>query len=181
MERFETSPLGLRLGEVVGVGEGQADVRGHVLQQFDVPIVECALPVRLEGEHRGDPLAAQHRHPDKGARHPSPVRWRTRDEHRSPLAHGPDLALELLALEAARPWRLAHQHRLARLVRLARRAGDRQGDRRHNLLHPSDVLIALRDRPFVGLGDGGQDEAVELEVCGKLLTQCAHDRPAVQA
>ena len=45
---FQARPLGLRLSEVIGVGEGQAYMRGHILQQLHVPVVECALRVGLQ-------------------------------------------------------------------------------------------------------------------------------------
>ena len=146
-----------------------------------MPVVEGVLAVRLQREHRGDPIAAEHRHPDERLRHPSVVGRRTGDEDCGALGDRPDLALQLLALEGARPGRLPHQHRLAGFVRLAGRSGHRQGNRRHDLLHPADVLVTLGHRAFGGLGDGGKDETVERQVDRELLAQRAHDRPAVQA
>src|SRR5437870_3802667 len=67
VKRLEPRALGLRFGEVVGVGEGQTDVRGHVLQQLHVPVVERGLVVRLQRKHGGDPVAAQDGHPDERA------------------------------------------------------------------------------------------------------------------
>ena len=40
---LEPGALGLRLGEMVGVGERQAHIGRHVLEQPDVPIVEGAV------------------------------------------------------------------------------------------------------------------------------------------
>ena len=65
MQRLQTRPLRLRLRKVIGVGKGEADVRGHVLEQLHVPVVEGPLAIRLQREHGGDAIAAQHRHPDE--------------------------------------------------------------------------------------------------------------------
>ena len=164
VERFEAGALGLGLREVVGVGQRQADVGGHILQQLHVPLVKRAFRVGLEREHRRDPFAAQHRHPHEGARHPATGRRRTRHENGRALAHGPDLALELLALERAGPRRLPDEDGLARFIGLARGTGDRQRDRRHHLLDACHVLVPLRLRPVCRLGDRRQDEAVEGQV-----------------
>ena len=71
MQRLEAGALGLGLGEVVGVGQRQADVSGHVLQQLHVPLVKRALGVGLEREHGRDPFAAEHRHPHERSRDPA--------------------------------------------------------------------------------------------------------------
>ena len=71
VQGFEACALGLGLGEVVGVGQRQADVSGHVLQQRHVPFVKRAFGVGLEREHGRDPLAAEHRHPHERARDPA--------------------------------------------------------------------------------------------------------------
>ena len=181
VERFQPGSLSLRLREVVGVREGEAHVRGDVLEQLDVPIVESRLAIGLERKHGGDLLAAQHRNPDERARDQPPVGRRSGDEHRRAPADRPSLALEVLALKAARPWRAAHQHRLAGLVSLARRTRDRQSDRRHDLFDSRDVLITFGDRTVGSLGDGGENESIELHEGRELFAQGAHDGPLVKA
>src|SRR5204863_9293997 len=114
-------------------------------------------------------------------RYAAVVGRRAGHETRSALSDRPDLALKLLALEGAGPGRAADQHRLAGLVGLTRRAGDRERNRRHDVLHPGDVLVALGDRTVGRVSDRREDEAVECEVGRQLLAKGAHDRPAVQA
>ena len=181
VEGLEAGALGLRLRKVVRVGEGEADVRRDVLQQLHMPLIEGVLRIRLDRQHGGDLITADHGHPDERPRHAAVVGRGAGHEYRGPLGDRPDLALQLLALEGAGPGRAADQHRLAGLVCLARRAGDCERDRRDDLLYPGHVLVALGDGTVGRVCDRGEDEAVECEVGGQLLAQGAHDRPAIQA
>ena len=97
------------------------------------------------------------------------------------MADCPAFALQAALLKGARPRRVANQDRVPCLVRFARRAGHGERHRRYYLLHSGDVLVALGDGAFRRLGDRGEDETVEVDQGGELLTKCAHDRPAVQA
>ena len=63
VQRLKPRPLSLRFRKVVGVGEGQAHMRGDVLEQLHVPLVERPLAIRLQREHGGDAVATQYRHP----------------------------------------------------------------------------------------------------------------------
>ncbi len=146
-----------------------------------MPFVECTFVVRLQRKHRRDLVAAQHRHPDERTRHEAAIGWRSGDEDRGALSNRPPLTLQVLALESARPWRNANQHRLSRLVRLARRTRDGERDGGKPLFHAGDVLISRRDRPLRCLRDRGEDEAVEAHEARELLAQRPHDRPAIEA
>ena len=103
MKGLEPGALGLRLGEMVGVGERQAHIGRHVLEQPDVPIVEGAVVVRLQREHGGDPISAEDRHPYERAGHVAVLAGGARYEHGGSSANVPTFALEALALEASRP------------------------------------------------------------------------------
>ena len=77
VQGLEPRPLGLRLGEVVGIGQRKAHVGRNVLEKLHVPVVERVLGVGLQRQHGRDAVAAQDRHPYKRARYAPPVRRRT--------------------------------------------------------------------------------------------------------
>ncbi|HEY8839382.1 MAG TPA: hypothetical protein VIO80_01795, partial [Candidatus Dormibacteraeota bacterium] len=126
-------------------------------------------------------VAAHHGHPHERTGNVAMLARSPGNEDRGALADIPAFALEPFALKASCPRRMAHEDRLACLVCLSRRPGDGKRDRRHDLFHSGHVLVALGDRALRRLGNGRQDEAVEIEERVELLAQRSHDRPAVQA
>src|SRR5207253_11347080 len=104
-----------------------------------------------------DPVAAEDGHPDERLGNTAVVGGWPGDEDGRALGNRPHLALELLAFKCPRPWRLAHEDRLPRLVGLARGARDSQRDGRPDPLHPTDVLVAVGPRTVRGLRRPGQE------------------------
>ena len=122
------------------------------------------------------------RHPDEGpGRDPAGPAARGDEEGRA-LAHDQAaLGRRAPAFDRSGPGRAPDQDRPAALVGLAGRARHSERDRVHGLLEAGGELVALGDGALLGPPDGGQDEAVEVEVAGQLLAQGAHDRPLVEA